>query len=241
MLGCVACGSTWGSPLCVRCVASLAQGPEFGTPGGVLVWAGLRHRGTARILVHRLKYDGLVRAADIMAAAMAPRVPPSATALVPVPRATVRRWSHGIDPARILAAQVSRRTGLPLVEALRPAMWWPRHAARGDAARSRARFRAVATPESGWVLVDDVATSGATLDAASVALGGVVRLALVATSPSRVSRVGLQQRSPIPGDRGSRRRPLVGGERPATWLLGARNHVAASSRAAAPATGIAQG
>lgn len=204
------------------------------------MWAGLRHRGPARVLIHRLKYDGLARAADVMAGAMALRVPQAATALVPVPRAVVRRWSHGIDPARVLAARLSQRTGLPVVEALRPAVWWPRHAARGDGVRSRARFRAIASPASTWVLVDDVATSGATLDAASVALGWVVRLALVATAPSRVRRVGLQQRSPALGDRGSSRRlPSGSGER--ALLLGARNRIAEWSHTAAPATGIEPG
>jgi hypothetical protein len=44
--------------------------------------------------------------------------------------------------------------------------------------------------EEGWVLIDDVATTGSTLAAAAVVLGGRPRLAFVATSPSRVpSRV----------------------------------------------------
>lgn len=241
MFGCAACGSTRGSPLCPRCAASLAEGPEFATPGGVLVWAGLRHRGTARTLVHRLKYDGLMRAADVMAAAMVLRVPQTATALVPVPRAVVRRWSHGIDPACVLADAVSQRTGLPTMNALRPAVWWPRHAARGDRARSQARFRAVVPPEPTWVLIDDVATSGATLDAASVALGRVVRLALVATSPSRVSLVGLQQRSPASGDRGSGRRSSSDSGWPSLPLPGARNRFAVPSHTAAPATQTPRG
>lgn len=210
------------------------------TPGGVLVWAGLRHRGTGRTLVHRLKYDGLARAASVLAAAMAPLVPETATALVPVPRATLRRWSHGVDPGPVLAHQLAQRCGLPVLAALRPGVWWPRHAARGQQARSRARFRAVAGPERTWVLVDDVATSGATLDAACSALGGVVRLAVVATAPSRVAGVGSQQRSPVPGDRGSRR-SLRGSRREVSLPLGVREHIDERSRAAAPGTGIARG
>jgi hypothetical protein len=200
----------------------------------VLVWAGLGHRGTGRLLVHRLKYEGLIRAADVLAAAMAPLVPETATALVPVPRAMMRRWAHGIDPAQVLAGHLSKRCGLPVVEGLRPAVWWPRHAARGDRARSRARFRAVRSADPAWVLVDDVATSGATLDAASHALRGVVRLALVATSPSRVTGVGLQQRSPMLGDRGRRCHPLRDGGRIPTLPFEARSHITERGNLAAP-------
>jgi hypothetical protein len=56
--------------------------------------------------------------------------------------------------------------------------------------RSPVGIRGRGSGDPGWTLVDDVATSGATLDAAAAALGGGVRLGLVATSPSiiRVAR-----------------------------------------------------
>jgi hypothetical protein len=168
-----------------------------------------------------------------MAAAMAPLVPATATALVPVPRAKVRRWAHGVDPARMLADALSVRCGVQVVAALRPSLWWPRHAARGNSVRSHARFRAVVRPEPSWVLIDDVATSGATLDAASAALGGVVRLAVVATSPSRVNRVGLQHGSPV-GDRMSGRRLSQRRARLATLLPWAGKRTGGRGRLAAP-------
>jgi len=166
-----------------------------------VVWSGLAHHGAGRTLVHRLKYEGLLLAAEVLAAAMAPLVPPVATALVPVPRALLRRWSHGVDAAQVLAVAVGARCGLPVNDALHAALWWRRHAGSGDRRRSPARFRAAAEPLGSWVLIDDVATSGATLDAAAAALGGAVRLAVVASSPSRVRRVGSQHRSPEVGDR----------------------------------------
>lgn len=176
--------------MCAPCGDGLQTGGPLVTSGGVMTWAALRHAGPARSLVHRLKYDGIVTAGDVLGAAMAFYVPASASALVPVPRATLRRWSHGVDPARVLAHAMARTTGLPVVAALRPAAWWPRHAGRRADSRSAAVFRAAGTPDPGWVLVDDVVTTGTTIDAASAALGSVVRMAVAATSPSRVSPWG---------------------------------------------------
>jgi predicted amidophosphoribosyltransferase len=184
MIGCVVCGSIGEAPLCTACRRSLTPGRRFFTLGGLLVAAGSGHHGAGRVLVHRLKYQAMPVAAEVLGAGMADMVPSSATALVPVPRARGRRWWFGIDPAPWLAEAVSRRTGVPVVGALTPGWWWPRHAGRGDDSRSAPGFRSRAAPDPGWVLVDDVATSGATLDAAAAAFEGVVRLCLVATAPS---------------------------------------------------------
>lgn len=189
MIGCTSCGSLAGAPLCDGCRRLLGPGRRFLTPGGLLVAAAFAHHGTGRVLVHRLKYQALVAAAEVLAVGMVAALPPAATALVPVPRARGRRWRYGIDPARWLAQAVGRQTGLPVITALDAGWWWPRHAARGDAARSRVVFRPRARADPGWVLIDDVATSGATLDAAAAALSGAVHLGLVATAPSSMRRV----------------------------------------------------
>ncbi len=189
MIGCVVCGSIGVAPLCASCRRSLGPGRRFLTTGGLLVAAGSAHHGTGRVLVHRLKYQAMPAAAEVLGEGMAALLPESATALVPVPRAVLRRWWYGIDPARWLAEAVSRRTGVPVVDALAPGWWWPRHAGRGDARRSAPGLRRLAAGEPCWVLVDDVATSGATLDAAAAAFEGVVRLCLVATAPSSMRLV----------------------------------------------------
>ncbi len=187
MYGCAACGDWSAGRLCRSCTASLVPGPVFATPGGVLVVAAYGHRGAARRLVHGLKYRALPGALAVLAEAMANRLPADAEQLIPVPRARLRRWRHGIDPASELARYVGKLAGLPVHQSLRPAAWWPRHASRGTLPRSRARFVATrAVSGEGTVLVDDVATSGATLDSAAGALGVAHLRALVATSPSRV-------------------------------------------------------
>lgn len=189
MIGCVVCGSIGVAPLCAPCRRSLGPGRRFLTPGGLLVAAGSAHHGTGRVLVHRLKYQAMPEAAEVLGAGMADMIPGSATALVPVPRARGRLWWYGIDPAWRLAEAVSRRTGVPVVGALAPGWWWPRHAGRGDARRSVPAFRRLAAGQPGWVLVDDVATTGTTLDVAAAAFEGVVRLCLVATAPSSMREV----------------------------------------------------
>jgi predicted amidophosphoribosyltransferase len=147
------------------------------------VRAGLEHRGAARVLVHHLKYRGLTAAGRPLGAAMAARLVRTASVLVPVPRAVVRHMRFGIDPARFLAGEVARLSGLPVVDALRPGWWWARHAPRAPEARGEPRFVAVRSVPSGAVLVDDVARTGITFDAAAAALGAEGLSALAATAP----------------------------------------------------------
>ena len=122
------------------------------------------------------------RAAALLAVGMAEVLPPWTEALVPVPRAVVRRWTYGVDPAATLSRAISRLTGLPVVAALRPVWWWSQHAGRPVAGRSSAAFRAGLAAPEGALLVDDVVTSGGTLAAAAVALGRPNLGAVTATS-----------------------------------------------------------
>jgi predicted amidophosphoribosyltransferase len=121
--------------------------------------------------VHRLKYQAIAAAALPLAHAMAPAAADGG-ALIPVPRAVARRWRHGVDPARELAAAIGRLTGVPVVAALAPGWWHAARAGPGGRERGIPRFRAVGSVPDRWVLVDDVVTTGATLLAAARALGG---------------------------------------------------------------------
>ena len=174
--------------LCERCRIELRPAPEVSIGPGLVGVAGFVHEGSARRLVHALKYRAVFAAAEPLADAMAENIPGSATALVPVPRATLRAFRHGIDPAAVLAAEVSLRTGLPIVEAIKPRWWWRRHAGRSRDERSAVPFAPTGSivPKNA-ALVDDVLTTGATARAAAAALEGLPTLVLVATCASRMN------------------------------------------------------
>ena len=151
----------------------------------------LHHSGSGRALVHQLKYRGVVGAADVLAALMAPLVPERAAALVPLPRARLRRIAYGVDPAEELVRRIASLTGIPVVRSLRPTTWWPRHAGRASLLRSTARFTG-RLPPPGAVLIDDVVTSGATVIGALEAIGdipkGHIDSVIAATSPGMIGQ-----------------------------------------------------
>ena len=96
---CLSCTMPCHGSLCERCRLGLRPAPEVSIGSGLIGVAGFVHEGTARRLVHALKYRAVFAAAEPLADAMAERIPGSATALVPVPRAIFRAFRHGIDPA----------------------------------------------------------------------------------------------------------------------------------------------
>jgi predicted amidophosphoribosyltransferase len=186
---CLACTMPSAGPLCERCRLELRPAPEVSVEFGMTGLAGFLHEGPARSLIHALKYRAVAAAAEPLAEAMADRLPASATALIPVPRATLRALRFGVDPAAVLAGAVARRVRLPVIVALEPRWWWPRHAGRTRRERATVSFSptGLAVPR-GSVLVDDVLTTGATVAAAAIALRGLPTLALTGTSASRVKR-----------------------------------------------------
>ena len=174
--------------LCAPCRRGLSAQQDRRTAGGVLVSAAFLHAGAARRLVHRLKYDGLRSVVRHVAPALARLLPDGAAALVPVPRAVSRRWRHGVDPALELAAGVGDLARLPVRRILRPAFWHP-HRSGGPRRRRGVpvyTLRAAAVP-SGIVLVDDVMTTGTTLDAAAAAIGDVRHAITLTVAPRRTA------------------------------------------------------
>ena len=161
-----------------------------------------RYDGALRELLHAFKYGGRRLLAPNLAALMRDRgreVLAGSQVVVPVPLHWRRRWARGFNQAEDLAVHL----GLPLVHALvrrratPPQVGLPassRHRnVRGAFGPRRQCWGRRSTPHAGVrgkvvVLVDDVATTGATLEACAEVLRGMgareVRALTAARAPT---------------------------------------------------------
>jgi predicted amidophosphoribosyltransferase len=170
---CLVCSSPTKGRLCGRCRSAFRPGTDRVVGSSLLVHVGLVHEGPARVLVRRLKYEGIRAAAGPLAEAMAARAPNPRGVVVPVPRVLYRAWRYGIDPAKELAEAYAALVGVRVADVLAPALWAPRHAGRPRSRRTAVRFRTRAGLREPVVIVDDVLTTGRTLQAAASAVAAV--------------------------------------------------------------------
>ncbi len=183
---CLACGVPAADKLCGPCAHSLRPTPERLVDPGVLARSAFAHSGAAKQLVHNLKYRPIAGSEGLLAASIAPLVA-GGSMLVPVPRAGARKWMSGVDPALRLATALSGIVGLPVSRALTAPLWWSRHAGAGRTGRGPVAFRARRGDTAGAVLVDDVITTGRTMESAIAALSVLPALVVTATSAGKMS------------------------------------------------------
>jgi len=161
------------------------------------------YEGPVRLCLHALKFRGRRRVASLLGRMAAERwmgsgeLEPGA-AVVPVPLSRKRRRERGYNQAELVARPVARIARLPLLTGalVKPAERPPQSglsaAARRRNARAAYQARLPARFEGAHLLlVDDVFTTGATVEAASAALLGAGAASVDVLTLSRVPRAVL--------------------------------------------------
>jgi len=207
---CQACGDPVESPgdwrrfapLCRRCGAALQRerGRTLLAEALPLLWP-LAPELVVRSLIKGLKYGGRDGALPLLADALAWRLaldpPPRPWSLLPVPLPLPRRLARGFNQSELLAAALRRRLGEGCVlTALRRRPFAGRQAGRSRRerlARAQGEFRARGRlPLTGsLILIDDLATTGATLLACEAALGEAAAGRLLALVLTRIPAPGV--------------------------------------------------
>lgn len=184
-------------PLCPRCALPVPCAPcPARRAAFVAAWSPLAYAGPARDLVVALKVRGALAAAGLMGAQIAGGAPEDllvGATLVPVPAHPARRRARGHDQTRFLARELAARTGLPVARCLRRrgGAAAPRQVGAGRGARLEAGRHALSVrgrPSAVVALVDDVHTTGATLDACARVLRDAGAIRVVALAYARTLR-----------------------------------------------------
>ncbi len=182
--------------LCEGCRSALA--PHVHRAGEALpVWAGLSFEGVPARVIRALKQDGRTGLARVLAPALRTAVDaatagagPASVVPVPTSRAAYRRRGYRV------VELIARRAGVPVVPLLRQArLTADQRGLARDARRCNVAGSMRAKDAAGRriLILDDVATTGATLAEAARALreagAEVVGAAVVAATPRRTASV----------------------------------------------------
>jgi len=170
---CARCGRPLThSGLCARC--------RQGERAFARAWGAALYRGPLRACLHRFKYGRETRLAPFLGALVLARLEaargvPDAPLVVPVPLDATRLRERGFNQAELLARQVARAKGWPLAPGLLRRTRATRPQSDLTAAEREANVAGAFAATAGAygneiLLVDDIYTTGATVEAASRAL-----------------------------------------------------------------------
>lgn len=193
---CPGCGCP-AEPVCTSCARTLRAPAPAPPPLGVDAWvAAFTYEGIARELVARVKYRNTHAAIGWLADAVASacdRLPnPAPQAITWVPTTAAHRRARGFDHAELLARAVGRRLDLQARGLLRR-LPGPHQTGRPVADRRQGPLLACAAAarQSRVLVVDDVATTGASLRASAETLRDIgvdcVYAATAARTPAPVA------------------------------------------------------
>ncbi len=172
-------------PLCPRCGRPQSSGqlcPDCANWAAQIdgIRSPFRFEGVIRQAIHQLKYQNLRALVEPLAHLLRDYLidsPIPADVLVPVPLHPKRLRERGYNQSGLLAHRLSKLTGLPVVDGCLVRQRYTLPQARTTTAQERHRNIADAfacrdrrLEGRRVLLIDDVATSGATLDACATAL-----------------------------------------------------------------------
>jgi competence protein ComFC len=184
---CAGCGSR-GAPICDACASTIKHAPPAPAPPGIDAWfACFAYDGVAREAVARLKYRNARASLPYFANAIAQRIAPVYFDCVTwAPTTVERKRDRGFDHGQLLAREVARRTNTPMRRLLTRTSNDQQTGRPIGERRRGPTFQSVTqkTPNA-VLLVDDVATTGATLRAAARALRAAGTTTVIAATVAR--------------------------------------------------------
>jgi ComF family protein len=151
------------------------------------------YEGPLRDLIHLYKYGKIKTLARPLGDLLAAAIPRHERfdAVTPVPLHWLRRWQRGFNQSELLARDIARRTGIPVVRPLRRLRSTSVQAGLSNTRRRQnvaGAFGCRPILAKRILLVDDVLTTGATAAACALALkrAGAARVTLLTVA--RVDR-----------------------------------------------------